>query len=249
MLMNLEVIVLITATVFLFYFATAEQELQYACSHCQTTKCLDDPPCQPKSLCRNVIAIPLTDSQKATLLQTHNELRSKVALGQQEGQPSAADMMEFIWNDQLANMAQCFANECEFDHFSCSLANRGQFGQNIYGVWYAPNPPTDLDYEEPVNGWFEENEIFPKKYVDNFIFEDDNGYGHYSQLIWGNTTEVGCAAVLFQDVDDWWAHQIYCNYFPSGNYEFRPVYQSGIPASKCPHGKSRHYRGLCRPLA
>lgn len=53
----------------------------------------------------------------------HNEKRTKVAKGletrgQPGPQPAAADMMELTWDENLARMAQEWANECNWLHRS-----------------------------------------------------------------------------------------------------------------------------------
>ena len=48
---------------------------------------------------------------KDAIVDKHNELRSKVANGQETrgvggGQPKAANMRKLVWNDELAEVAQ-----------------------------------------------------------------------------------------------------------------------------------------------
>ena len=48
---------------------------------------------------------------KDSIVSKHNELRAKVANGQEEqgvdgAQPKAANMMELVWSDELAEVAQ-----------------------------------------------------------------------------------------------------------------------------------------------
>ena len=52
-----------------------------------------------------------TQEDKDVILEKHNELRAKVANGQEKrgvdgGQPRAANMRKLIWNDELAEIAQ-----------------------------------------------------------------------------------------------------------------------------------------------
>jgi hypothetical protein len=41
-----------------------------------------------------------------------------------------------------------------------------------------------------------------------------NGCGHYTQIIWRNTTEVGCGMATCSNGSEIWV----CNYNPPGNY-------------------------------
>ena len=52
-----------------------------------------------------------TQEDKDVILEKHNELRAKVANGQETkgvdgGQPKAANMRKLVWNDDLAEIAQ-----------------------------------------------------------------------------------------------------------------------------------------------
>ncbi|EFN78503.1 Venom allergen 5 [Harpegnathos saltator] len=56
--------------------------------------------------------------EKQIILDEHNRLRQLVALGQIHGQPSAENMMEMIWDDELAAIAQRWADRCAETHDS-----------------------------------------------------------------------------------------------------------------------------------
>ena len=58
--------------------------------------------CGIGSNCNSVFTRGLNDAEKKELLDKHNELRAKVANGQQDGQPSAANMKKLVWDDELA---------------------------------------------------------------------------------------------------------------------------------------------------
>jgi hypothetical protein len=49
-------------------------------------------------------------------LEEHNYLRQTVATGHVPGQPSAQNMQEMHWDEELAAKAQQWANECTFQH-------------------------------------------------------------------------------------------------------------------------------------
>lgn len=50
------------------------------------------------------------------IIEEHNYLRQTVATGHVPGQPSAQNMQEMRWDDELAAKAQEWANECTFQH-------------------------------------------------------------------------------------------------------------------------------------
>ncbi|XP_044731398.1 venom allergen 3-like [Chrysoperla carnea] len=231
----------VTCTLVTLWFAVANSD--YACDACHNISCLKNSQCSPGPKCNNYRNIPLSGNQKNQLLNKHNELRNRVAKGNQNGQPSASNMYELVWDDELANIAQCYANKCVFEHFRCELPkSRGGFGQNIYGS-FSSNYPNKLNYDAAVQSWYNEVSVFPSNNVDKYKF--NGSYGHYSQVVWAESKRIGCGAVLFKE-GDWWKHQIYCNYGPPGNYIGSSVYHRGSPATSCSKGRSNKYDGLCK---
>lgn len=61
-------------------------------------------------------ATGITEADKHEILEAHNRLRSQVAQGQVPGQPGAQNMREMHWDEELAQRAQQWANECYFEH-------------------------------------------------------------------------------------------------------------------------------------
>lgn len=58
----------------------------------------------------------VSQEEKRLILEEHNYLRQTVATGHVPGQPSAQNMQEMQWDDELAAKAQQWANECTFQH-------------------------------------------------------------------------------------------------------------------------------------
>ena len=58
-----------------------------------------------------------SDEDQAAIVNKHNELRRKVAKGEENrgvtgAQPPAANMNELVWDDEVAKMAQTWAEQC-----------------------------------------------------------------------------------------------------------------------------------------
>jgi Cysteine-rich secretory protein family len=58
----------------------------------------------------------VTSEERRLILEEHNYLRQTVATGHVPGQPSAQNMQEMQWDNELAAKAQQWANECTFQH-------------------------------------------------------------------------------------------------------------------------------------
>ncbi|KAL5342351.1 CAP domain-containing protein [Aspergillus crustosus] len=128
---------------------------------------------------------------------------------------SATDLS---WSADLEASAQELAARCVYQHDTS--INGGGYGQNIgYGT------PSDdvavmisnLMYNDEV-GYFEN--LYGEASPDMSLFEK---WGHFSQIVWKGTTEVGCATVTCNslgNVDSATAVPFtVCNYYPPGNYD------------------------------
>jgi len=206
--------------------------------------------CSPSgssSICGNVYYRGLTQAEKQEALEQHNRLRSRVAVGS-TNQPSAADMMELQWDEELASVAQRHADHCEFRHdcSDCRRVPRFRVGQNIYRA-------KDYKFEVPqwrnvIDSWFSEIEMFPGLgSIASYRYTP--GTGHYTQMTWASITSVGCGLITHKnsDTNPFIARYYVCNYGPGGNFVGRKMYQPGRACSACPRSTScsSSYPGLC----
>ena len=136
-----------------------------------------------------------------TMLREHNAERAKWRL------PALQ------WNAALARDAQVWADHMartgEFEHDYDSDAAERQ-GENLWmgtkGAW---------SYAEMVEGWTAE-----RKYYRSGVFPavsrtaNWEDVGHYTQLIWKDTRQVGCAVAHDRESD-----YLVCRYDPPGNFE------------------------------
>jgi len=110
-----------------------------------------------------------------------------------------------VWDDKLTHYAQWYANQRRND---CALEHsNGPYGENIFwgsGVGWNP--------AQAVSAWVDEKQFY--NYWHNSCV-DGEMCGHYTQVVWGSTTKVGCASVVCSDDKGTF---MTCNYDPPGNY-------------------------------
>lgn len=119
------------------------------------------------------------------------------------------------WSERLASSAQAWADElvargCAFEH------SRGPYGENL-----AAGTAGHLDAEAVAQMWYRE--------VADYDFAR-GGFsmqtGHFTQLVWVGTTELGCGQSTCNGLDVW-----VCQYGPPGNVEGQ--YRQNVLPTSC----------------
>ncbi|XP_065336177.1 venom allergen 3-like [Cloeon dipterum] len=202
--------------------------------------------CRGKAMLRSG-GLGCTDKQ--VILDTHNQLRQSVALGHVAGQPPAAGMREMVWDEELAAIAQRWADQCTVGHDAERSTGRFPVGQNVAATWThgTPSPagPTP-DFRKQIEDWFSEvmRWGFRRSDLEHFLFSEHTG--HYSQLVWSDTYLVGCGYSYFKDPQRGYTKLYVCNYGPGGNVLGEHLYQPGQADCSGPElTPSRRYAGLC----
>ena len=191
----------------------------------------------------------LTQQEKNQVLDLHNKLRSRVATGsEQRGvpgpQPEAGDMLELTWDDELARVAQRWAEQCQFGHDQSRDVQRFKVGQNVYQTTRSRDQPTSNTIREGVMSWYDEVKLFANGGVRRYQFS--SGTGHYTQMVWAKTSKLGCGHVSYE-MGGFVKKYLVCNYGETGNFQGSPMYQIGKACSSCPSGTSCSGQnpGLC----
>ncbi|KAI9372701.1 CAP domain-containing protein [Aspergillus egyptiacus] len=149
---------------------------------------------------------PVANDYQSRVLYSHNIHRAN------HSSPDVA------WSSDLAASAQVLASRCVYEHDTS--INGGGYGQNIgYGV--SADEVAVMISNLMYNN---EMEYFANLYgqptPDMTLFEK---WGHFSQIIWKGTDQVGCATVScpsLGNVDSTSAVPFtVCNYSPAGNYD------------------------------
>jgi uncharacterized protein YkwD len=125
-------------------------------------------------------------------VDSHNKLRAKHCAG------------ALTWSAKLAQFAQQWANtlrdkNCMFGH-----SGNQQYGENLAAGTIGAMDPTSV-----VQYWYDE--------IKDYSFKN-GGFsmqtGHFTQVVWRGTTQVGCGHSQCKGMDIW-----VCEYDPAGNWE------------------------------
>ncbi|KAG5879659.1 hypothetical protein JTB14_021462 [Gonioctena quinquepunctata] len=212
----------------------------------------------PAQECLDYKRIDISDYLKKYIVEIHNDIRNHVASGKETkgrlgGQPSAADMVQLVWDEELALMAQRWADQCiwinaTLQHDICRKTDRFDVSQNILTAI-----TTDSKLPELANlilSWYKQvGDVIPSdvKYFSG-LKRGQFLIGQYTQLVWAKTEYVGCGLSLYKEPKKKYYNQrLVCNYGPAGNIIGSPIYRIGRPCSSCPSKECDRFRkSLCQ---
>jgi len=139
------------------------------------------------------------------IISTHNRFRAKHGLN------------GLSWSNELASYSQEWANTLKNTN-ACRMRHRpnNSYGENL--SWASPVSWSDgkrtiqqITSADVVNDWGNEDKWY--NYQRNSC-QPGRKCGHYTQMVWKDTTQVGCAVAICKDLSQVWV----CNYNPPGNY-------------------------------
>ena len=133
------------------------------------------------------------------MLRSHNYYRSQV------GVPALS------WSSSLAGKAQRWANY---------LASNNQFKHSGPGENLWKGTSGAYSYSQMVGSWGAEKRYFKRGYFPNVSTTGNwRDVGHYTQVIWRKTTQLGCGGATGGGY-----YYLVCHYNPVGNVRGQPVY-------------------------
>lgn len=126
----------------------------------------------------------------------HNQVRCNV--------DTAEPIPPIAWSSQLAAVAQAYAEQlaaagCNLNH------SGGPYGENLF--WGSGSYAPDV----VVEAWAGEVSCFSYAQFENSC---SCTCGHYTQIVWRNSTQLGCGVGACPGGGQVWV----CNYDPPGNY-------------------------------
>ncbi len=192
----------------------------------------------------------LNQEAKDYLLCQHNEVRSKLALGQIQGNsdmlPLATNMQRLAWEDDLAIVASNWAATCNWGHnpnrndeYTTLVGGSSTLsvGENLYVTSLDPSifdNPSGITGAVPA--W--ESQGSDWSYGTGATGSCSNECSNFTQVIWAETTMVGCGYAYCPDgLTDpnfsWGKTIVVCNYRTQGNTGAAPYIQGTEYADVC----------------
>lgn len=153
---------------------------------------------------------PMTDAEIDIALRAHNETRQAVGLE------------SLKWSCALAEFAQKWANTDTGNH-STEQQRKGIVpgdgaGENLAHGFDSETPVT---VQSMIQGWIDEKQFLQSDRKTCTANPKNIPCGHYTQMVWRATTEVGCGIIRksnsFTEDSKGKASYLVCIYNPGGN--------------------------------
>jgi Cysteine-rich secretory protein family len=133
----------------------------------------------------------LTAREISDVLAAHNKVRVELHLS------------PLTWNCELADFAQAWAKNGVFDHREGT-----DFGENLFVATSATVAPGAA-----IQQWLAEKPFWNNQ---RSTCQAGTICGHYTQLVWRKTTEIGCG--INRNTPGQFKTLMVCNYNPAGNF-------------------------------
>ncbi|KAL4646877.1 cysteine-rich venom protein ablomin-like [Arapaima gigas] len=159
---------------------------------------------------------PSDPAVRQEIVDLHNAYRRTV-------DPPASNMLMMSWSDEVAASAQKWVDQCELRHGppGSRMVGGYQCGENLF------LSGTMMAWSDVVGAWHSE--------VRNYQYPNGskNGspIGHYTQVVWYGSYEVGCGVAACNSSIYFYG----CQYFRAGNFRGVVPYAAGPSCAQCPN--------------
>lgn len=188
-------------------------------------------------------ATAMTTAQQTQIINTHNTYRA------QEG---ASNMMLQTYSDEMARVAQGYANKCIWGHGDLYDCEGNRLGQNLFVISNANGYPA-LNTTYVVAAWYGEKAYYTQS--SQACNPPPGGEcGHYTQVAWARSGQVGCGFAQCPTMNvggSTWKNALFvvCDYTQPGNVEQTPMWTAGAACSNCDSDQTgagfKCVNGLC----
>ncbi|KAF6771012.1 hypothetical protein AHF37_09847 [Paragonimus kellicotti] len=138
----------------------------------------------------------ITEKEKHSLLGLHNQAREKARLGNIPGQPAAIRMPVMVWDDKLAQKAETWSNKCTVGHDS--MSDRADPRWSWVGQNFAAVDQSNCEFDQSMTNM----NLFSVCYLFTV------------QIIWADSTSLGCGVTNCPRSTFPYGKSIVCNYGP-----------------------------------
>ena len=152
---------------------------------------------KPKSIILQLSDINLEAIRK-DILKNHNYHRKR------------HQVQNLARNSEIEKIAQEYSKEQakndQMEHSSNTYKNK-PLGENLYSCWSSSS--ASVNGTRASESWYSE--------VKSYDFNNPGykkGIGHFTQLVWKDSKEIGCGAACSSTNNCY----VTCNYYPAGNY-------------------------------
>jgi hypothetical protein len=154
-------------------------------------------------------------AQWSDMLSAHNERRKQHCVA------------PLTWSNELALAAQAYADKCILD-------KHGSDGENMADAWTVANGdpvlPAESDKDAFEKTWYCEVKNYDfkaPKFKGGFTVNCQDVNGHFTQVVWKDTCQLGCGRATCDMTDDQGVvhkgtHWV-CRYKPPGNVDVSDV--------------------------
>ena len=147
-----------------------------------------------------MLAMAVTaQNSEQDFVDAHNAARADVGLG------------EVTWDATVAAFAQDYADQRRGDCQLIHTPDGRPYGENLYGGGGGRTGWTAMD---AVNSWVSEKQYYDHS-SNSCSAPADKSCLHYTQVVWRDSTAIGCARVVCDSGDGVF---IICSYNPPGNF-------------------------------
>ncbi|MEL6381760.1 MAG: CAP domain-containing protein [Cyanobacteria bacterium J06626_18] len=164
--------------------------------------------------------LTIEDAQAQGLTETVYDLTTQAGIDQMLAAHNQArrevGVPDLVWSEPLAELAQDWADTLISEssglrHRAAAERDNGRIGENLSSSYWSLAGGALRSPQRAIQGWIEEKADYD--YASNTCAVG-KVCGHYTQVVWADTTEVGCAVARNEDLTrDVWV----CNYAPMGN--------------------------------
>ncbi len=172
---------------------------------CGVSRSAAEQPTPPAPSPTSLSSVPIATDLQRAMLSAHNDARAAVGVG-----PVA-------WDTKLSAAAAAYARELaangRFEH--SSSASRPDQGENLWA-----GTTRAYSFEQMAGGWIDERRYFIAAVFPHVSTTGNwQDVGHYSQIIWRNTTRIGCGIASNRHRDI-----LVCRYSSPGNFTGQRVF-------------------------